>query len=77
MRHATRPSTEQRASFMRVYIRRQLIGGGEIPTPDEVAQEIGGTVELARQVLDEFPENRERLRPPRRPSIRRTAGVSP
>jgi hypothetical protein len=74
MRHATRPSTEQRASFMRVYVRRQLVAGGEYPTPAEVTEEVGGDVGLAMQVLDEFPEHERPRRPRRRPTMRRTSG---
>lgn len=73
MRHATRPSTEQRASFMRVYVRRQLVAEGEYPTPTEVTEEVGGDVGLAMQVLDEFPGDSKSARPRRRPTMRRAS----
>ena len=71
MQHTTRPSTTERASFMRVHIRKQLVVGGECPTPAEVVSAIGGTVELAIQVLGELPGYERPTRPRREPSMRR------
>jgi len=51
-----RPSTERRASCMRVHVRRVMGGGGVVPTASEVVEAVGGTVSLALQVLAEFPD---------------------
>jgi len=43
---------------MRVYARREIAGGGAVPTATEMVAAVGGTVSLALQVLAEFPQYR-------------------
>jgi hypothetical protein len=74
MHDATRPSTTQRTSFMRVHIRRTLGAGGPLPTPAEVVAAIGGSVPLAFQVLCEFPQFARSADSPR-PAMRRTTST--
>ncbi|MBT3270896.1 hypothetical protein HN371_27390 [Candidatus Poribacteria bacterium] len=73
---ATRPSTEQRASIMRVHIRRQLAAGGGVPTPVEIVGDVGGTIPLAYQVLSEFPQYVRPTGPRRAPTVQRVTSVS-
>jgi len=65
----TRTSTTQRASFMRVHVKRVLGAGGPLPTPTEVVADIGGTVPLAFHILCEFPQF-ARYADSRRPAMR-------
>lgn len=75
MQAAARPSTAQRASFMRVHIRRQIAAGGGVPTPVEIVGDVGGTVPLAYQVLSEFPQYVRPTGPRRSPTVRRVTSV--
>ena len=75
----TRPSTERRASCMRVFVRRVIAGGGGVPTASEVVEAVGGTVSLALQVLAEFPQYQAAQQNRRRPTLRGVprVGVTP
>ncbi len=75
----TRPSTERRASCMRVFVRRVIAGGGGVPTASEVVEAVGGTVSLALQVLAEFPQYQAAQQKRRRPTLRGLprAGAAP
>lgn len=55
MGYRPRSSTVRRASMMRVYVKRILVAGGELPTAQEVVTEVGGSTGLAIRVLHEFP----------------------
>lgn len=61
---------------MRVYVRREIAGGGSVPTATEVTAAVGGTVSLALQVLAEFPQHHAAQRTHETPSLRALRGVS-
>jgi hypothetical protein len=55
---------------MRVFVRREIAGGGAVPTATEVIEAVGGTVSLALQVLAAFPQHRAAQLAHERPSLR-------
>ena len=60
---------------MRVFVRREIAGGGAVPTATEVSAAVGGTVSLALQVLAEFPQHRAEQLAHERPSLRALRSV--
>jgi len=59
---------------MRVYVRREIAGGGVVPTATEITAAVGGTVSLALQVLAEFPQHHAAQLTHERPSLRAFRG---